>query len=904
MDVNKLIELLRGTTHPSHREEAEKWLRQVHKIIGFAPSLLELVMMTNLEMSVRQAGVIYLKNLVLQFWQQKEQEPWKPALFHIHEQDRAMIRDSIIDATVQAPELIRIQLAVCVNQIIKHDFPGRWTEIVDKISIYLQLPDTSSWMGVIMCLYQLVKNYEYKKLEERGPLHEAMNLLLPLVHQNIIQLLPDHSETSVLIQKQILKVFHSLVHYFLPLDLLPKHIFASWMEVFRAVLDSSVPEAANLVEEDERQDLSWWKCKKWAMRILIRIFERYGSPGKVTKGYREFAEYYLEMFSAGILQVMLKLLDQYCQKIYVSPRVLQQIFHYMNQGIGHAHTWKLIKPHMMEIIKDIIFPLMCYTDDDDEMWKNDPHEYVRWKFDVFREFISPITAVQTLLHSVAKKRKEMLDKTMAFVMPVLTDPSSNPRHKDGALHMLGTVADILIERSDYEDKMETILVTYVYPEFHSHYPYLRASACWLLHYFHKMKFSNDYNLIQAVQLAQHCLIQEKELPVKVEAAVTIQMLILSQEKAQEFIRPQVKTIALELLKIIRETENDDLTNIMQHLVCVFAEELAPIAVEMTDHLVQTFLEKKTVFLDGTDGSTDEKAVTTGILNAIETILSVMEDEKKIMLEVEPYVLHVVGVIFSQNIVELYEEALSLTCSLTCNFISPDSWKVFEMMYLIFQNNGIEYFTDMMPSLHNFIRVDSSTFLSNHNHLLAIYEMCNMVLRGNVGEDAECHAAKLLEVVILQCKGQIDQCIPSFVELVLERLTREVRTSELRTMCLQVVIASLFYNPALLMNTLEKIHLPNVTFSVTSHFIQQWIHDTDCFLGLHDRKLCILGLCTLIAFPPQRPAVIQECAKEIIPSLLLLFDGLRRAYTYLMTGFILWLTRSNSRDDKTQKQRRH
>lgn len=76
-----------------------------------------------------------------------------------------------------------------------------------------------------------------------------------------------------------------------------------------------------------------------------------------------------------------------------------------------------------------------------------------------------------------------------------------------------------------------------------------------------------------------------------------------------------------------------------------------------------------------------------------------------------------------------------------------------------------------------------------------------------------------------------QCIPSFVELVLQRLTREVKTSELRTMCLQVVIAALYYNSQLLFATLEKLQLAiSPTESITSHFIKQWIHDTDCFLG--------------------------------------------------------------------------
>jgi len=36
-----------------------------------------------------------------------------------------------------------------------------------------------------------------------------------------------------------------------------------------------------------------------------------------------------------------------------------------------------------------------------------------------------------------------------------------------------------------------------------------------------------------------------------------------------------------------------------------------------------------------------------------------------------------------------------------------------------------------------------------------------VLTGDAGEDPECHAAKLLEVIILQCKGHIDQVMAVF-----------------------------------------------------------------------------------------------------------------------------------------------
>ena len=65
-------------------------------------------------------------------------------------------------------------------------------------------------------------------------------------------------------------------------------------------------------------------------------------------------------------------------------------------------------------------------------------------------------------------------------------------------------------------------------------------------------------------------------------------------------------------------------------------------------------------------------------------------------------------------------------------------------------------------------------------------MCQKVLRSNAGEDPEQHAVKLLECVILQCRGEINSILPKLLELALERLMKEIKTAELRQMCLQVI----------------------------------------------------------------------------------------------------------------------
>lgn len=128
---------------------------------------------------------------------------------------------------------------------------------------------------------------------------------------------------------------------------------------------------------------------------------------------------------------------------------------------------------------------------------------------------------------------------------------------------------------------------------------------------------------------------------------------------------QVKEIALELLTIIRETENEDVTSVMQKLVCVFTAHLAPIAVEICQHLAATFSQ----VLDTDEGS-DEKAITAmGILNTIETLLTVLEEKPEVVRLLEPTVLQVIVHVLQNEMEDYYEEVLALIFDLTSKEVS-------------------------------------------------------------------------------------------------------------------------------------------------------------------------------------------------------------------------------------------
>lgn len=235
---------------------------------------------------------------------------------------------------------------------------------------------------------------------------------------------------------------------------------------------------------------------------------------------------------------------------------------------------------------------------------------------------------------------------MQFIMQIITTPNVDAKQKDGAFHMIGTLADILLKKKVYRENMEQMLTSYIFPEFQSPYGHMRARACWVLHSFSDIKFKSSQVLGEIMRLTANALLTDTELPVKVEAAIVVQMYLTSQEKAAPYLESQIKPITLELLTIIRETENDDLTGVMQKIVCTYTEQLIPIAVEICQHLATTFSQ----VLESEDGSEDKAITAMGLINTIETLLTVMEEYPQITNLLRPIIIGVVGHVFQQNII--------------------------------------------------------------------------------------------------------------------------------------------------------------------------------------------------------------------------------------------------------------
>uniref|UniRef100_A0A5S6QKU5 Importin N-terminal domain-containing protein n=1 Tax=Trichuris muris TaxID=70415 RepID=A0A5S6QKU5_TRIMR len=876
MDTSRVAIALKATMDPQERLAAEEYLLSVRKIIGFTPVLLKIVLSEDVEPPVRQAAVIYVKNMISSYWEEIPEEETRgenrAPVFTIHEQDRFVIREGIIDAIIQSPEVIRSQLAECVRTILRLDFPGRWPHVISKIVECISVSDGKQWFGALLVLQQLVKNYEYKKVKEKTELVVHMKNIMPLLYQRMCQLMPNNSQESVYLQKVIIKTFYALVQFNLHPDLMSPEHFVEWMELVRQVVEQPLPEETRCVDYEDRPQLVWWKIKKWAARLMGRMLERFNHMKNNSPEYKPFAELYTKTCALPAVRTMLGIVMRNGEDNYVAPRVLYRALTLLQKAVSHANTWQLFKDQIMDIITCGIFPLLCHSKEDEELWETDPEEYVRFKYDILEDLVHPVSGAAAFLGACIRHRK-MLPKVVSVIEHVLTERSAAPQHIDGALHMFGQISGFLIKKRTYKTFLETVITSQVVPRASDEMRFLRARACWCIQQYSRFRFAHMSTLSSVTAVVVNCLLHDTELPVKVEAAMALQMILYDQDKVHSSVLPYLKPIILQILEMLKETENDELNSVMSCVISTFEEHVGPIAVDIAKHLASIFADLTT----GDDVKEDKSVTALGVLGTLESLLDAAEEREEVINELEPVVLMVVQSIIQRRGSDFYEQAFSLVCSLNFLRITPALWDFYSSIYRAFKQCGaMDNFGDIMPMLYNYVTVGQDKFLEDPTRLIMLLEMCSEVFNKQVEEDSESYAAKLLEVVLLQFRGQIDSCVKPIVEVVVTRLTNDIFAVEFRILCLSVIIAALIYDPQLAIEALLSLQVGEGSEPLLDHFVKHWVSEVAAFNGIHNRKICLFGLCA-IAQLRERPPVVNEIAGSIIPSCIVLFEGLQRAY---------------------------
>ena len=171
MDLQAIYAALASTLSPNQQERqaAEAALKGWEGQPGYVSSLFRVVNSQEVAVEVRQAGIVYFKNIVNKHWERDEpvvggtpDQQWV-----IGEDERAFVRSNIVDAMVQADAKCRPVIAESLRRIASNDFPVKMPNLLQEITQRLDVsvpPDQI--LGALLALRVLTKNFEYASVRE------------------------------------------------------------------------------------------------------------------------------------------------------------------------------------------------------------------------------------------------------------------------------------------------------------------------------------------------------------------------------------------------------------------------------------------------------------------------------------------------------------------------------------------------------------------------------------------------------------------------------------------------------------------------------------------------------------------------------------------------------------------
>ena len=875
------------------RSQAETALKQAEQHPGFISALLD-NLQSEQDPAIRLSTAVYLKNRISRGWM-TDHTPHQP----ISEAERKPFRDRLLPVLATSPPLIRAQLIPILQTILQYDFPTKWVELMDITLQLMNTQDANQVYAGLQCLLAVCRTYRFRAGEERQNLDKVVNVAFPTLLGIANKLVNETSLEAGEMLRISVKCYKHAVYYGLPVPLQSHQATVDWCTLFLTVISKKAPESAMLEDADDRERNHWWKARKWSYANLNRLFVRYGNPSMLSsqqeKEYGDFAKNFITNFAPEILKGYLGEIEKWVGGNYwLSKPSLSYTLIFLEECVKPKVMWDKLKPHMDSLIKHLIFPVMCLSDDDLELFEDNPADYLHRKLNYYEEVSAPDMAATNFLIALTKSRKQQTLVIISYVNDVVSryeaspDDQKNPREKDGALRMIGALASVILgKKSPIADQVEYFFVRHVFPEFRSPHGFLRARACDTMERFEQLDFKDQNNLIVIYQNIMESM-ADSALPVRVEASLALQPLI-RHDAIRIAMQSNIPQIMHQLLQLMNEVDVDSLSNVMEDFVEVFAEQLTPFAVALSTNLRDTYLRIIREILERNEARAaetgensndylDDKSIAAlGVLQTIGTLILTLEATPDVLALLETILMPVITITLENKLYDLYNEVFEIidSCTYASKAISDTMWQAFELMHKTFKDGAELYLEDMLPALDNFVCYGQQRLIEHPPYLAATAGMVRDIFADpKVGGVDRICGCKLAEAMMLNLRGgPIDSFIPTFVTLSMEVLTSAQAKTIVKSYKLhlvEMVINSLYYNPILALHVLESHGWTNKFFSI-------WFGMIDNFRRVHDKKLCLAAICSLLTVrADQVPQSVQTGWPRLLTGATYLFRTLPAA----------------------------
>ncbi|WWC58466.1 uncharacterized protein I303_101008 [Kwoniella dejecticola CBS 10117] len=421
------------------RRSAEESLRQAESQPGFLLLVLELVKSDSAEMVVRQSGGVYFKNVVKRLWAGEEET-------QISLEDKEAIKKELVPVMIAlgTPQTARLQSQIGegLSHIASLDFPSQWEGLCDELINSLTPDNFVINNGVLATAHSIFKRW--RSQFRTNELYSEINFVLSRFCQPYYQLfqhvdsliqqpnpssLPANSSLQLLSQSLILLVqlFHDLSSQDLP-PFFEDHLneFMTWL---RKYLDWENEQLKG--DEDDEAPGPLQKIRASICEIAELYAQKYSDV---------FTQ--LGTFVDGVWNMLTRIGTGTRDDVLVS-RALRFLSVVVKMG---NHRAMFQAPETLNAFcEKIILPNMAIRQQEEEMFEDDPMEYIRRDLEPSTESDTRRQAATEFTRALMELfEREVTDIIKGYITTLLQQYAQNPtenwKSKDTAIYLLTSIA--------------------------------------------------------------------------------------------------------------------------------------------------------------------------------------------------------------------------------------------------------------------------------------------------------------------------------------------------------------------------------------------------------------------------------------------------------------------------------
>ena len=696
------------------RENEEK--NNYYKTLpNYSPLLLQIACDFNKEFSeeISLNAAIQLKNYINLYWKNKPNKNINKDDILINEEDKQYLRIKILDAVIFIIEKDNIkilkQFNQCVKKILKYDFKEKNIsynkDFMNKVVFCLNSNNLKQIYAGIILFYQLSKIFEFDNEENQKIYDIELNKVNNYLLSSLYKCEDINNSLQAQFAYKILKIFFGSFQGAIPELFTKEEIFSKWVNFIINTIKN--PISQNNIDNNKKN--IFLKLKRVCYQTITRIIQkssRYTTNVEKSPFENMISNKYIPIFFDIYKNIFTNcfnnklFIDDYGKTcIYIFFSILIENKNY-NKNVLNI----FINDKNNELLNYIIND--CFmTYEDLELWSNDPKKYLSEKVEEINSILTKRYNSRKLFSSffsykTDKKSNPIYCQTLfEFLCKCLINENeklniekknllnnNKPYHliyneiyfclrKESILYLLQNNNNIIKKylKKDFENFIEKI----IFPEFNSPCAFLREQACSFFKSFNTYKYTNNNLVINLAKNFSYLMKNDPILPVRFESAMAL-CSIINNNNIKELLKGNIQILLQIYLKLMEETDLEEIMSSLQEIVNNFTEESKIYIVELSEYLIKYFNKLVTDINDDEENQIDDFSLINNIIKTFCNFCHYFTSNENIYPKIEKHIDILLNFCIVINPYDKLEEGTNLLEEILTNskIVPKHIWKFF------------------------------------------------------------------------------------------------------------------------------------------------------------------------------------------------------------------------------------